>query len=436
MSRMLHALRQLETKSESFAPAVDQEPAGDADAAWSVEPDEPAAPAAPLDLTAALQVAAKVEVEPGPTGDAEPTPSSTETAEAAMAAFDGLTALLGQTARHPSNGVAPPELDAPQAVPVVEDAPASRDASPEAPEFVELPQFDAAPLDLTELMRSDRQAPAQADAHVPAEWVKPDEPEALIGEPPSTMAAPVAEQFSADAAIEPAPPPEVELAAPRVSNPVPARRAVAPLEAKILDESADGALSRQVGSLAAIVDGEFAGATSTALMLVGADAGDHGALVAAHLGAAMAARRAGGVLLIDANSATRDLTAGLGLTGRSGVAEILSDTNDGDLTAVYPAASLDVSVLPAGRNVALGAADLDARVSVLIRELGRQQRWIIVHGGAAESTLTRAFGRSCDGVYLLVRIGQTTPEEARQTLESLQNAGALVLGCIATNVHV
>jgi Mrp family chromosome partitioning ATPase len=434
MSRMLHALRQLEAKSESFAPVLREEPASDADMSWTKDLDEPqASPEEPLDLPAELQVAAVSAEPPAPAWDAEAMPSSIETAEAAIAAFDGLTALLGQTTPRPLQVGAPTEQDGPPAVrPLVAPTAPPAEASQETPEFVELPHVEEhvkeAPLDLTEALGGKHVEPA------PPKPMPAEEPEAEIGELQPAELAPVVELFEPEAAVESGPPLEAEVAEPPEIQAVSTRRTMAPLEERILGNAAGSALTRQVGNLATAVEAEFAGATSAALLFVGADVGDHGALVAAHLGAALAAQRGGGVLLIDANSATRALSLGFGLNGRAGFTELLTDVCEGEPNAVYRSAVPDVSVLPAGRNVVLGAADLDARVSVLIRELGRQQRWILVHAGAAESSLTQAFCRFCDGVYLLVRLGQTTPEEAQRTLESLQNAGGRILGCIATNV--
>jgi Mrp family chromosome partitioning ATPase len=447
MSRMLQALRQLEAKSESFAPAVADEPPSEPLASWASVDVAPEA----IDGWESAKTMLADTLE-GDVPAAEETPgdalSPMETAEAALERFDGLTALLGRSASLQSTELTPPEPELPPPEPepaaVGESTPleAAIESGPAVtePVFIELPQPPATEFLPTEVFDPAAQEPAMAEA---AAFDSKDADFAELWTPvPSAAVEPIStspdvepisspaevEPASAPAEVEPIPPAKARDARP-ASTPA---RAVAPLERAVTEADRKGPLWRQVEDFAGAVASQFAAATTAAVLLVGADAGDHAALVTAHLGAALARREAGDILLVDANAASRALSVGLGLNGCAGLAELLADASDHQGPAVHASASLGVSILPAGRSGLLGAMDLDHHVALLLRELGRRQRWILVHG-AAESSLTRAFCRACDGAFLIVRLGQTRPEQAQQTLEALGASGAHILGCIATN---
>ena len=65
-----------------------------------------------------------------------------------------------------------------------------------------------------------------------------------------------------------------------------------------------------------------------------------------------------------------------------------------------------------------------------------QLRWkgcAILHG-PADAKLTQNLAAACNGVYLVIRLGQSHIERTKETAAAFTSAGAKVLGCLATNV--
>jgi Mrp family chromosome partitioning ATPase len=177
---------------------------------------------------------------------------------------------------------------------------------------------------------------------------------------------------------------------------------------------------------------DYAGVQPAAILVLGADAGEHPALVARGIARQLAEQADGEVLLLDANLANRELTAQLGMENQPGLAEILTQSCRDD-DPLIQSASPNLWVLPAGQDIVLRPTNLDEFIPALLGELRLGRRWLVVHGGLAESALTKTLARHCDGVYVAIRLGQTIPDEAADVIRLLQANGAHVRGCIATN---
>ena len=92
-------------------------------------------------------------------------------------------------------------------------------------------------------------------------------------------------------------------------------------------------------------------------------------------------------------------------------------------------------MMPAGRETLVTAADNAPQIGAFLARQTAGGRFTLIHGGAADAALTRQFAAACDGVYLVIRLGQTHAADAQQSLAALKSAGANVLGCVATNAR-
>lgn len=400
MSRMLQALRQLESKADSFESPRDSLVAEE-DVDSEIAAGQPAsAPPAALPT-----VTSSDELSPPPSDQQDDPPrelSPLEMLEAAVAQFDDPTLLPG-IAEHPDGEWAAPVYITEQMPQSPQLGAASRTDSESAP----------APIAIEQQVERN-----SGDAELP-EAIEPQPAwqETIAFSPSAT--APTAQKEPRRSA-EP-----IEEHEPAV-EPV-NRRAASP---KVTLRPIPSPLADQMRELAEAVASEFPAREAAAILVLGVDAGDHASLVARGLSLFLAKR--GEVLLLDANLANRTLTAEVGLGGHPGLAEILTHSCHNDDPIMHSAAP-NLWIMPAGQGIVLRPANLNEFIPSLISELRFGRRWVVVHAGAAEAALTKALARSCDGVYLTVRLGTTIPEEAAEVARSLQASGAQVRGCIATN---
>jgi Mrp family chromosome partitioning ATPase len=211
-------------------------------------------------------------------------------------------------------------------------------------------------------------------------------------------------------------------------------QSLSPLEARIKRNSIQDPLAGQMRTFSRKVIQQFSGIQPATVLFVGADVGDHTSVVAAHLAALLAEQQQGDILLVDADVARRTLSAGFGRDNHRGLAELLGDALTDGQSPIHSTITPDLSILPCGRGAFPAATHLETRIPLLLSGLSERWPWIVVQGGAADSALTAAFAGACQGTYLLVRLGQTSPTEAAESLSILNTAGACILGCVATNV--
>jgi Mrp family chromosome partitioning ATPase len=208
---------------------------------------------------------------------------------------------------------------------------------------------------------------------------------------------------------------------------------LSPLEARIKRNAVQDPLSGQMRAFTRKLVQQFSGIQPATVLFVGADVGDHTSVVAAHLGALLAEQNQGDVLLIDADVARRTLSAGFGRDNHRGLAELLGESIADGPSPIHATITHALSILPCGRGAFPAATQLETRIPLLLSGLSERWPWIVVQGGAADSALTGSFAGACQGSYLVVRLGQTTPTEAAEALAILNAAGACILGCVATN---
>ncbi len=205
----------------------------------------------------------------------------------------------------------------------------------------------------------------------------------------------------------------------------------APFDAIVARNLSRQPLGGQIAELAAKIIEQFPH-HGAAIALIAIDPDDHAAFVSTHLGAMLCRQQDGEVLLIDANVTHRQLSAELGCSDRRGLVDSLAGSID-DVHALITSTDIPrLAVLPAGRDGIPSPAEIEAKLPALLAEL-RQSRRVTIVKVAADSGVTRVVLRDCDGAYLLVRLGHTSPADAQFAVQALTAANTPLLGCIVTN---
>lgn len=69
----------------------------------------------------------------------------------------------------------------------------------------------------------------------------------------------------------------------------------------------------------------------------------------------------------------------------------------------------------------------------LLEQLKTQYQMVLIDAPSLADAQTAAMLSQCDGVYLMIRLGYTTPYDVRQAVSVIQNAGGRLLGSIAVS---
>jgi Mrp family chromosome partitioning ATPase len=205
----------------------------------------------------------------------------------------------------------------------------------------------------------------------------------------------------------------------------------APFEAIVARNLSRQPLGGQITELAAKILEQFPH-HGAAIAMIAIDPDDHAAFVSTHLGAMICRQQDGEVLLIDANVTHRQLSAELGCSDRRGLVDSLAGSIDDAHALITPTDIPRLAVLPAGRDGIPSPAEIEANLPALLGEL-RQSRRLTIVKVAADSGVTRVVLRDCDGAYILVRLGHTSPADAQLAVQALTAADTPLLGCIVTN---
>ncbi len=182
------------------------------------------------------------------------------------------------------------------------------------------------------------------------------------------------------------------------------------------------------------------------LMLTSPGHGADKAGVSAALAEALAARLPGEVLAVGRSRgrlrSCRDSRGFADRAGSAGLAGVLA----GEATwedSIRPAPRKWLDVLPAGRawpkreplravrqmGTALRRVT-STRLAAVFDDLRSRYRFVVIDGPCLAQPEAAAMAACCDGVFLVVALGQTRRGAARRAVSLLQRGGANVLGCV------
>ncbi len=189
-------------------------------------------------------------------------------------------------------------------------------------------------------------------------------------------------------------------------------------------------LADQCSALADRLTADFS--NPAALMFVSQDDNEELPAAIAYVGQLVHLRHHRDVVLVDANVGVGALSAGFALEGRPGLAEFYQACHANSVPEIYPTWLPGVSVLPCGSASLQSPNDWRLASSSLVATLHSPNRLTLIYGGNPKAAWTKSLASACDGVYLMLRLGQTVAADAAKTLDTLRRSGANVLGVIVT----
>jgi Mrp family chromosome partitioning ATPase len=150
------------------------------------------------------------------------------------------------------------------------------------------------------------------------------------------------------------------------------------------------------------------------------------------------------VLVVDADSRKGDLSTRLS-AGNPGLSDLLSG-NAGIAEATCPTTIPQLSVLPSGTS-GYGVQEADANelsTSAIVNLADNPTAWettldnlkcrypiVLLDSPSLAHPGVTALGALCDGIYLVVHLGQTPRRTVHEAAELIGKAGGRLLGCIA-----
>jgi len=212
------------------------------------------------------------------------------------------------------------------------------------------------------------------------------------------------------------------------ANTLPTRTATE-FEKAMMGRLADPTWGRQFDELADNIVGHFPNGAAGSLAIVTGGDGRRSAETCLHLGAVLAERSLGNVLLVDGDTELKTCSSLLEEKQKSGLVEALH--RHPWLDSVVPTAIEHLHLLPAGRGAITSFGETASRLVSLLREAEHGYRFTIIDAGNIEHPFVQTIARQADATYLLVELGKSRAEQSTRRVTRLQAYGARVLGAIA-----
>lgn len=172
------------------------------------------------------------------------------------------------------------------------------------------------------------------------------------------------------------------------------------------------------------------------LLFTSAGDGEGKTSTVASLAAALAGKVTEKVLAVDANFRSPALAGHFGIRADAGLVEVLNGR--ASWREVVQETSVDrLSVLPGGRfHTNDGSLPAEVELASVLDSLRSGYRLVLVDAASLVYPEVAPMSRLCEGTYLVVELGRTPREVARQAVELIGQCGGRVLGCVLTNVPV
>lgn len=154
--------------------------------------------------------------------------------------------------------------------------------------------------------------------------------------------------------------------------------------------------------------------------------------VLVHLGTLLAQRERGDILLVDGFSDASYLSNLFERAGDDGFVDLANGRNTWR-EFILPTSTPGLKLLPSGPGKVDDREAAGRVVSKLTAEFKKPFRFTLIDAGPANEAFAKMAGRCCDAAYLVVQLGKTNTEQARQALGELHRNGSRVLGCVVTN---
>lgn len=196
----------------------------------------------------------------------------------------------------------------------------------------------------------------------------------------------------------------------------------------------DARLARQLRRTVQHILAEFPRGKRAAIFITGPGSAPHAVDVAGLLARELAQQQMQ-TLIVDADGEQRVLSQRFAATGALALSDVVVD-------GLTPRRAILKSLIPGLEVMPYGTATPTRRtvefsqVRALIDGLLSTHTYVIVSAGGTRDVLSRWLARCCDATYLVVRLGLAEHKEVTEAVDYWTNAGARILGAIATAVPV
>ena len=175
---------------------------------------------------------------------------------------------------------------------------------------------------------------------------------------------------------------------------------------------------------------EKAAAGEPAALSLHACSGEDGsASLVLQLAMALAGRCRSPVIVVDADTQGQELTHALQARGESGLIEIFNGVHRWR-QVTRPLALPGVELLPAGRGVLASEGTGTMRLGRLVERMRSESPFVLVYGGGNAGQFMQFQPSNFLASYLVLQLGQSTPQAARTAIDKLHSSEFQISGCV------
>ena len=167
------------------------------------------------------------------------------------------------------------------------------------------------------------------------------------------------------------------------------------------------------------------------ILFTSPDDGQGKTMTVARLAPRLAQGLEGKVLVVDGNFRNPDMARCLAVAPTWCLPDVLAGAANW-AAAVQVSGHAGVSLLPGGADAQGRAPGRSIRgLSQLLRELAGHYALVVVDATSLAHRGTAQLAAICDGVYLVVRLGEGSPRKLREAAQVIQSNGGRLMGCLA-----
>ncbi len=174
----------------------------------------------------------------------------------------------------------------------------------------------------------------------------------------------------------------------------------------------------------------FPSVASATVLLVAAQPSIDVDGIAGRISTCLATRDVGGILLVDGNTGSRQLSSLMGAAEEPGLTDLINRSESLSAT-VCPTDNANLEFLPCGTGDITHRKLDAANCSKLNCELNRSFQYTIISAGSTSDTLVRYWSEYADAVYLLIDSDNADRERMTEIVNELHSRAVRVAGCIA-----
>lgn len=165
------------------------------------------------------------------------------------------------------------------------------------------------------------------------------------------------------------------------------------------------------------------------IMITGVDSAEDAIATGELVSRAFAKRDLGQVLLIDADSGSKELTTRFQHRDAEGLVDLINDDAD-SRSLIKPTESGQLDFLPCGLGRPWRQKSGASRLAKIISQLKRDYAYIFVSGESSQDWFCQSLASQCDATFMVISLAETDSTVAKTAVDELRLYGARLLGCI------